>query len=332
MMNKHKKSTLFIVTFLCVYALAGCTTALIQSGVVYPAPFIAQSGNDGHLEVEFARDLTFPDDNTAVIYKMVTEQGSELRESVSQAVGVKMNSQDGNFSKSENCTYYNFPTKEGTLVVTIDESVGFWQYYYSATLPENLDYNDTVNQMLKLEANLPSEAEAIEIARNYINSNKLYDDDLGEAFLGCATTGSEFDENGEIVIERHVVFYPQIGGRNVYGLFKIYITIGTEGKIIGVIKQVNSVEAIGTVSLKTQEEVVKEIMDNSSSVSISAGDLDDAVVIECQLAYYVDAYVHDGTAYAYPVYIMQGQGISTDDMTGTKTMESFDIIVDAVKR
>jgi len=34
----------------------------------------------------------------------------------------------------------------------------------------------------------------------------------------------------------------------------------------------------------------------------------------------------------YPVYIMQGQGISTDDMTGTKTMESFDIIVDAVKR
>jgi len=330
-MNKVKKTVpLLAIVLSCWLTLAGCANIFAEPQE-FPAPLITKIGTESHLEVEFASNMTFPKNKTAPIYKMVAEQDSILRESVSQAVGVDLSSLTAFFDNNEGCSYYNLITEDGYIRVIIDEAVGFWQYYSKTSL-ENMEHNEYISQMLRAEASLPTEAQAIEIARDYIRQNELYDGDLGDIGIGYTTTGSEFDENGEIMIERQVVFYPDIGGYNVYGLFKIAVTIGANGEIIGVIKQVNPVEAVGTVTLKTQAEIIKEVKTNSSSVSASAVDLKNAVITECRLAYYVDAYAHNGTAYAYPVYIMLGQGVFADDAARRQSEESFDIIVDAVKR
>lgn len=158
--------------------------------------------------------------------------------------------------------------------------------------------------------NVPPEQEAITIAEQYIRNNRLYPaDQLGEPQATPLTSGSGEDET---ILCWDVYYYPKVDGRPVYGVFRIVVSVGTDGKIVSTLKLAGEYKPAAEVPLKTWDDVRADLASGSYFI-LSAGSGADSTLTHAKLAYYTDVKSDD----ILPVY-------SLSDETG-----EMQILIDA---
>ena len=144
---------------------------------------------------------------------------------------------------------------------------------------------------------LPGEEEAIETAKAFLSDTGLCAGDPGPTAI-THSTGAE----GPLTID--VTFFPGIHGKEVYGLYRLRVSLGDGGKVQSVIAQAAPIDEGEPVPLKTTQQVIKEVSARPEDLCFLGEGTETALFTQCTLAYYTDG----STGYAHPVYVLTGQG------------------------
>gem|GEM_PF-5997519 len=130
-------------------------------------------------------------------------------------------------------------------------------------------------------------------------------------------------DGDEKILQKDVIFYPTVDGKNVYGIFRTTVGIGEGGKTVYFSKQSFEPKAGGEVKLKSIDEV-KQSISKGEFISNAAGASGTATITDYELCYYCDGVVKDGKLYVQPVYVFSAE---IDNNTGEA--EHFEVFVDA---
>ena len=137
--------------------------------------------------------------------------------------------------------------------VGLDKSSGRWFYQ------TDLAYDTGEN--------VPDEKSAIQIAINHIQEYDIFPaDKLGEPRTSELTSGDGIAEP-EKVLRRDIIFHPTVDGYEVNGVYRICISIGSNGDIVAVEKLASEYERVGDVPLKSESDIENDIVDGNYSLS-----------------------------------------------------------------
>ncbi|ACM60048.1 hypothetical protein B0S90_1231 [Caldicellulosiruptor bescii] len=189
---------------------------------------------------------------------------------------------------------------------------GRWHYEDS----KGLDNDDPQN--------LPSDEEAKKIALDFLKKNGLYD----KRFIYCAVTDSSSGDkitNDYKVHHKNVYFYPEIKGKPVYGVSRILVVVGDNGKIVEVYKWYKEIEEYKKVKIISAEKAFEKVKNRKSSNSINHK-AKSATIKEVFLAYWEDAGTIEEQPYLQPVWVFAGEAVTEDGK-----VEKFDAVVPAIE-
>lgn len=286
-----------LITVMLIFSifLSGCGTA----DVTIPHPIISLPGGETDIPVNLDSASLQNTGNTQAVYEMIVPSVEELTLQIGSVA--TLSDAETSWVAGEN-KFYSF---EDGSVVTLDESLGFWSY------SQVTNYSSDIM--------LPSDDEAKMIACEYIEETGLFDDvNIDELIVSYSTTGLDVEAGGERVIEKTVSYFPTVNDMPVYGLYRVAVTIGDQGTIIGVLKQANPVNYVGDVVVKTESEIVEDVVKKNYSLNYSGVQCDELVAEEGYEAYYCDAY----SPFLLPTYVISG---ATEEGSGEST---FDLILD----
>lgn len=282
-------------------------TSFQNSKAEIPGPSLSLTGGAADNAYVFADDLRFPKDETALLYTLDIADPAEIQKQIESILEIgDLNTYFFSGEQTESLYYI----EEKNATVSISAQNGFW----------DITLEDPTQ--LIIPNHLPSDAEAVNIAKAFIEENHLFEGELGEPVISHSYYGN--DQTTEII----VTFYPPVGEYEVFGLYRITIVLGDEGKIQKVFKQASPVKSHETVTLKDQEQVMEDVLHQKDMSLNASGTITKGVITDCTLGYYVDGIPVEGKNYMYPVYILQGE----DQSAESGEENSFTIIVDAVKR
>ena len=217
--------------------------------------------------------------NSLPVYQLQEVNAIEECSKISRLFGVST-SEIGGFPEGHT-------TADGTGI-GLDYETGRWFY------TEGIDFNQT--------GEAPSDAEAIAIARQFIAENDLYPmEELGEPHIGETYTGSELEGNKH-VLQKDVYFYPTVDGKKVYGNFRIGISVGADGKIVGVDKFACSYELAEQTAAKDMDEVQTAL--NEKDYTLVADVAPNTLTVDTVSdAFYADP----ESGYIQPIYVLEAE-------------------------
>lgn len=192
-------------------------------------------------------------------------------------------------------------------VIEIDKNNGYFSYINNEKL-----YNN------KIYKNIPTDSEAIEIAKKFLIETKLF----SGRFQSVSVTAQKAEnEAGEtVVMAKDVWFYPVVNGRPIYGISRIIVTIGNKGEIEAVCKYYRDFEFYKKEKLKSLEKAVQEIKEGRASSNIPP-EATKAHIKKSFLGYWEDP----EQQYLIPVYVFQGETAINNKI------EKFDIFTPAIE-
>lgn len=289
-----------VIAALMLILLASCTGK--TNTVVVPAIQFAAPGAEEIAPPEMASSIKL-DSTTMQVYYIDIPDGetmfkefNSVSEIASDNVELVRKTDDG---------YWMYKAGEGTLI--IDTSAGSWTY--STPLPS------------AAPDNMPTDAQAQQIAAKEIADSGLKIGSTSDSGVLSYTTDGD-----EKILQKDVIFYPTVDGKNVYGIFRTTVGIGEGGKIVYFSKQSFEPKAGGEVKLKSIDEV-KQSISKGEFISNAAGASGTATITDYELCYYCDGVVKDGKLYVQPVYVFSAE---IDNNTGEA--EHFEVFVDAASQ
>ncbi len=289
-----------VIAALMLILLASCTGK--TNTVVVPAIQFAAPGAEEIAPPEMASSIKL-DSTTMQVYYIDIPDGetmfkefNSVSEIASDNVELVRKTDDG---------YWMYKAGEGTLI--IDTSAGSWTY--STPLPS------------AAPDNMPTDAQAQQIAAKEIADSGLKIGSTSDSGVLSYTTDGD-----EKILQKDVIFYPTVDGKNVYGIFRTTVGIGEGGKTVYFSKQSFEPKAGGEVKLKSIDEV-KQSISKGKFISNAAGASGTATITDYELCYYCDGVAKDGKLYVQPVYVFSAE---IDNDTGEA--EHFKVFVDAASQ
>ncbi len=289
-----------VIAALMLILLASCTGK--TNTVVVPAIQFAAPGAEEIAPPEMASSIKL-DSTTMQVYYIDIPDGetmfkefNSVSEIASDNVELVRKTDDG---------YWMYKAGEGTLL--IDTSAGSWTY--STPLPS------------AAPDNMPTDAQAQQIAAKEIADSGLKIGSTSDSGVLSYTTDGD-----EKILQKDVIFYPTVDGKNVYGIFRTTVGIGEGGKTVYFSKQSFEPKAGGEVKLKSIDEV-KQSISKGKFISNAAGASGTATITDYELCYYCDGVAKDGKLYVQPVYVFSAE---IDNNTGEA--EHFKVFVDAASQ
>lgn len=289
-----------VIAALMLILLASCTGK--TNTVVVPAIQFAAPGAEEIAPPEMASSIKL-DSTTMQVYYIDIPDGetmfkefNSVSEIASDNVELVRKTDDG---------YWMYKAGEGTLL--IDTSAGSWTY--STPLPS------------AAPDNMPTDAQAQQIAAKEIADSGLKIGSTSDSGVLSYTTDGD-----EKILQKDVIFYPTVDGKNVYGIFRTTVGIGEGGKTVYFSKQSFEPKAGGEVKLKSIDEV-KQSISKGEFISNAAGASGTATITDYELCYYCDGVAKDGKLYVQPVYVFSAE---IDNDTGEA--EHFKVFVDAASQ
>ena len=267
--------------------LAGCGQ---KSDI--PHPVIAMPGAEITADVALDGAELDTTAKTEAVYRMRIPSRAELEAQIASVARLEDASETWLTGDDR---YYSF---DDGRMVTVNSAIGFWSY------TREFDFAQP--------ADLPDDAEAKELARSFILENQLLDAvDPDNLTVQYTTTGDRL-QGTEQILEKTVTCFPDLDGTPVYGLYRISVTIGDQGEIVGVKKQANPAEYAANVAVKSEEEIRAAVSNQDYSLNPGGNPANAGFAAETgYAAYYCDA----NSAYLLPVYvIVGGEGDSAFDL------------------
>ena len=161
--------------------------------------------------------------------------------------------------------------------------------------------------------NVPEKQKAIQIANDFI-SNLYPVETLGNPTAIADMSGEERNKPSSVV-RWNVFYYPTVENRPVYGVFRICIAVGAEGKIVGVEKLAGEYEKIAQVQLSDLRTIKNRFLAQDFLCTRDESP-QNRKMEQAELGFYADV----GGEYIQPVYVVS----SNDGMT--------EILIDAQNR
>lgn len=172
--------------------------------------------------------------------------------------------------------------------------------------------------------NLPSDEEAKKIALDFLKKNGIYD----KRFIYCAVTDDSSGDkitNDYKVHHKSVYFYPVVEGKPVYGVSRIIVVVGDNGKIVEVYKWYKEFEEYNKVKIVPAEKAFEKVKNREASNNINPM-AKSATIKEVVLAYWEDAGTIEEQPYLQPVWVFAGEAVTEDGK-----VEKFDAVVPAIE-
>ncbi len=300
-MKSIKKYCLLLFAVMLSFSLSACSEP-VDTVAIPELQFAPPPAAEEIQPPEMKRSITFDKDTLTAFYYEVPDVETMLKEYYS--VPEIVNGEVELINKTDD-GYWLYKAGEGTLL--IDTSAGSWTY--STPLPS------------AAPDNMPTDAQAQQIAAKEIADSGLKIGSISDSGVLSYTTDGD-----EKILQKDVIFYPTVDGKNVYGIFRTTVGIGEGGKTVYFSKQSFEPKAGGEVKLKSIDEV-KQSISKGEFISNAAGASGTATITDYELCYYCDGVVKDGKLYVQPVYVFSAE---TDSDTGEA--EHFKVFVDAASQ
>lgn len=288
-----------VIAALMLILLASCTGK--ANTAVVPAIQFAAPGAEEIAPPEMASSIKL-DSTTMQVYYIDIPDGetmfkefNSVSEIASDNVELINKTDDG---------YWLYKAGDGTLL--IDTSAGTWTY--STPLPS------------AAPDNMPTDAQAQQIAAKEIADSGLKIGSTSDSGVLSYTTDGD-----EKILQKDVIFYPTVDGKNVYGIFRTTVGIGEGGKTVYFSKQSFEPKAGGEVKLKSIDEV-KQSISKGEFISNAAGASGTATITDYELCYYCDGVAKDGKMYVQPVYVFSAE------INNAGESEQIKVFVDAASQ
>lgn len=298
-MRYIKYCTILIGAICISVALYGCA----QSGM---HPEIAKPGTSfsANINIDDSLKIETPD-NAKYIYEL----GVDIEKSKSQIERCLNVSLDDYDNDSLIDDYISYTIGDWTADIMTEN--GYWTIGY---LGNKCGEADDI-----------SDEDAVKIAAGYLKEHALIGDDVKMCDAIGLNEGLR-DDGSYGVLSKEPYFYPKINEMTVLGIFRIGVTVNTDGKVVGVDYLVSPVVDKIPAVLADRPAIEAEIAAHNYSASFSQN-LSDIKITAANYRLYADGKaVDDGKTYLYPVLVLLGQGKTADG-----NIENFDVIIDAQK-
>ena len=235
--------------------------------------------------------MKFPPETACAVYKLKKVDSAQDQKNIRKALGLDENAKFGTLSDP-------MPVSS-TSVLGYDTKSGRWIYQ------TDLAYDTGEN--------VPEEQKAIQIANDFI-SNLYPVETLGNPTAIADMSGEERNKPSSVV-RWNVFYYPTVENRPIYGVFRICIAVGAEGKIVGVEKLAGEYEKIAQVQLSDLRTIKNRFLAQNFLCTRDESP-QNRKMEQAELGFYADV----GDEYIQPVYVVS----SNDGMT--------EILIDAQNR
>ena len=277
-MRKPRRPRIFSRALVLLLLCAGCGQ---KSDI--PHPVIAMPGEEITADVSLDGAELDTTAKTEAVYRMLVPSKAELEAQIASVARLEDASETWLTGDDR---YYSF---DDGRMVTVNSDIGFWSY------TREFDFSQPVD--------LPDDAEAKALAEAFILENQLLDTvDPDNLTVQYTTTGDKL-QGTEQILEKTVTYFPDLDGTPVYGLYRISVTIGDQGEIVGVQKQANPVEYAAEVTVKSEAEIRAAVFNQDYSLNSGENPKNaEFTASKGYAAYYCDA----NSAYLLPVYVIVG--------------------------
>lgn len=277
-MEQKSRTRMIFHALILLLLLAGC-----GEKTDIPHPVIAMPGEEITANVSLDSAELDTAAKTEAVYRMLVPSKAELEAQIASVARLEDVSETWLTGDDR---YYSF---DDGRMVTVNSAIGFWSY------TREFDFSQP--------ADLPDDAEAKALAEAFILENQLLDTvDPDNLTVQYTTTGDKL-QGTEQILEKTVTYFPDLDGTPVYGLYRISVTIGDRGEIIGVQKQANPAEYAAEVTVKSEEEIRAAVSNQDYSLNPGENPANAGFAAEKgYAAYYCDA----NSAYLLPVYVIVG--------------------------
>lgn len=236
-------------------------------------------------------ELKLPSETACAVYRLKKPDAAQDQKNIRKALGLDENATFGTLSDPAPVS--------STAVLGYDTNTGYWVYQ------TDLAYDTG--------GNVPDEKEAIQIASDFISS--LYPAELLGTPAAVADISAEWEGHTSEVVRWNVSYYPTVENRPVYGVFRICIAVGANGKIVEAEKLAGEYEKVTEVPL-ADLQTVKNNFAAQKFLCIKDERQQNPEMEQAELGFYADA----ESEYIQPVY-----DISNADKTA-------EILIDAQNR
>lgn len=286
-MRKLQRPRIFSRALVLLLLCAGCGQ---KSDI--PHPVIAMPGEEITASVSLSHAELDATAETAAVYRMIVPTKAELEMQIASIVSLEDAAETWLAGDDR---YYSF---DDGRMVTVNSAIGFWSY------TRELDFSQPDD--------LPDDVTAKKLAEAFILENKLLDEVEPDSLIVQDTTTGDKLHGTEQILQKTVTYLPDLDDMPVYGMYRISVTIGDRGEIVGVRKQANPAEYVADIPVKTEEEIRTAVSNQDYSLNHGENPISGTFAASRGYgAYYCDA----NSAYLLPAYvIVGGEGDSAFDL------------------
>lgn len=294
-MKNSRKFTALILALCISTVLFGCGQQKLR-------PEIAKPGAALFTDVKIPDSLkTEPPESAKYVYELGVDI-EKSKEQIERCLGTELGKPEDNGFDEYICYEVNDWT------VNIMAETGYW----------------TMNFIGETEGKAEdiSDEKAAQIAADYLRKHGLLSDDITSC--DAIGLGEGLKQDGSYgVLFKTAYFYPQVEGLNVLGIFRIGVTVNTDGEITSVYYLTSPVVRKIPVETSSRAALERAVATRDYSASFSQ-ELTDTKITDGRYSLYADGVAVNGKTYLYPVFVLLGEGTAADGKT-----ETFDVIIDA---
>lgn len=306
MRTKHMTETMFIISLICAL-FGGCASNSLSTAM--PELNIPMSGN-ALPDIEYSIELKDMDNlpQAANVYKFIEEERDITSEVLKIAKLFDVFADPSNIQHYDDFVVFD----NGDYLIDYEVLTGMWSI---RNISENVK---------KETYYLPTDAEAVEIAREFLIEKGLYNERFTIDSVVTQYSGSILDSTYAPCFKT-VYFYPVIQNHPILGVSRIIVKVNASGQVVEIMNYYKDFELYDKIELASPTDFIEGIKDNSYSSSIRTDALS-AKIIDVQLGYWEDAGSFKDQPYLQPVWIFLGESTNADG-----TVSNFDIVVQAAK-
>ncbi|ADQ39634.1 hypothetical protein Calkr_0056 [Caldicellulosiruptor acetigenus I77R1B] len=308
--KENKKTMLVFLSILCLIVISLAIYSVLNFNREFPPLKIPMPGQETP-NIDYKITAKFNNLPTeAMVYKFKKPQNIDFY-SIAKKFGLNGKAE----YYPETKTYVIKEEVDGKVKYsfTYEVETGRWEYINEEEM--YLNYNPV---------NVPSDEEAKKIAIEFLKKEGFYNDRFSYCTVVEASSGDKLT-NDYKVLYKDVYFYPSINGKPVYGVSRIVVSVGSNGKIIGVRKWYKDIEEYKKVKLISAEKALEKIKKREASNNINPR-AKSATINKVFLAYWEDAGTIEEQPYLQPVWVFCGEAITEDG-----SRDTFDAVVPAIE-
>lgn len=162
------------------------------------------------------------------------------------------------------------------------------------------------------------------IANNFLIKNELLPSDFFKNGIAHETKTSALNPEDSVVIRKDVYFNRKLNNKSVYGVSRIIVSVGSEGRIDAVYSLYRDIKSSESVKIKPFNAALNDLKNFKGSIRMN-GDAETVNIKKVDLVYWEDSTPDSKQTHIQPVYHFTGETLNKKGNT-----DIFEAFISAV--